>query len=85
MGIAIADKPSAFRRLEDRSFEDPVVFVRTAKGKHWRSHNPLTAVFIGESQQISVRDIARFRSNTAVLKLARLPHSFGIRHLYGPL
>ena len=50
MGVAVADEAPAPGGLVDRSFENPVVFVRTAQGKHWLGYNPLTAVFCGETE-----------------------------------
>jgi hypothetical protein len=67
VGIAIADEAAALGRLVDSGFENPEVFLGAAEWKYRLSHNPSTMVFRGETQQISVGDIAQIRGSTVGL------------------
>jgi hypothetical protein len=57
MGVAVADKATTFGRLEDGSLEDPEALGRAAQGQDGRSVNSGAVIFLGNPEQIRVRDV----------------------------
>jgi hypothetical protein len=59
MGLAVTDKPTTPGGFVDSGLEDPEVLRRTAEPHDGLGVNADTMTFLGDSEQVGVRDVLR--------------------------